>query len=149
MVRKSADFWAGIAVILFAVIFFLDSLNYDYIVGTAPGPGFLPRWISGFMIAAGIIYLIGSIKKPGLAGILSNKEGLKRAGTIFLSVLMFSVLLSYIGFTAASAVMIFLLFRKEIGWKKSLVCSVIMSAALYYLFVVVLRLSFATNMFGF
>lgn len=149
MIRKSADFWAGIAIILFAAIFFLDSLNYDYIVGTAPGPGFLPRWISGFMIAAGIIYLVGSVKKPGFAAIISNKAGLKRAGNIFLCVLIFSVLLPYTGYTIASAVMIFILFRKEIGWEKALVCSVIMSVALYYLFVVVLRLSFATNVFGF
>lgn len=149
MVRKSTDFWAGIAVLLFSVIFFVDSLNYDYLVGTAPGPGFLPRWISGLLFLAGIFYLVGSVKKPDTASTILDKEGIKRIGNIFLSILIFAVLLPYTGFTVASAAMIFILFRKEIGWIKALICAAVISAVLYYLFVVVLRLSFATNVFGF
>ncbi len=149
MFRKKPEFWAGIVILLFSLIFFITSLGYDYMLGTAPGPGFLPRWISGFMIICVVIYIAKALKMPGNTRIVDDKKGLKKIVNLFLALIIFSILLTTAGFTIASAAMLFMIFRLELKWYTSLITAVITAVLLFVVFCYWLKLPFPINSFGF
>jgi hypothetical protein len=116
---------------------------------TAPGPGFLPRWISGFLIVCAVIYTAKTLITPGNVKIVDNKKGLKKIANLFLSVIIFAILLTTAGFTIACALMLFMLLRLELKWYTSLITAVITSVLLFVVFYYWLKLPFPINSFGF
>lgn len=149
MLKKNPELWVGIVVLLFSIVFFITSFGYDYMSDAAPGPGFLPRWASGFLIICTIIYIVKSLKTPGNITILNDKKGLKKIINLFLALIVFAITLTTLGFTIACALMLFMIFRLELKWYTSLITAIITAVILFIVFYYWLMLPFPINSFGF
>lgn len=149
MPKKNTEFWAGIVILLFSIAFFITSFKYEYMSDAAPGPGFLPRWISGFLIICAVIYTAKALKTPGNIRIVDDKKGLKKIVNLFLALIVFAVILTTAGFTISCALMLFMILRLELKWYTSLITAVITSVLLFLVFYYWLLLPFPINSFGF
>lgn len=149
---KNASLWAGVFFLVFSLIFFGTSLDYSYKskLGGGIGPGFLPFWSSLLMIVACVIYLAFAVKKEqiDISKVLPDKEGLRNIALLFLYMVLFVVIVNYVGFIIANSLMLFLMFRSYFKWHHNLIISVGVSIFLYWVFVVFLTVPLPVNVFG-
>lgn len=150
--HKNASLWAGTFFLVFSLIYFAVSFGYSYKskLGGGIGPGFLPFWASLIMIVFSVIYIVYAFKKEkvDIMSILPDKEGLKNIILLFGYMIVFAVIVEFVGFTVANTVMLFLMFRGYFKWRKNLIVSAGVSLLLYWMFVILLEVPLPVNEFG-
>lgn len=150
--HKNASLWAGAFFLMFSLIYFGVSFGYSYKskLGGGIGPGFLPFWASLIMIILSAIYIGYAWKKEkvDIKSILPDKEGIKNIVLLFAYMIVFAVIVGFVGFTIANTVMLFLMFRGYFKWHKNLIVSLGVSLLLYWMFVICLEVPLPVNAFG-
>lgn len=150
--RKNASLWAGTFFLVFSLIYFAGSFGYSYKskLGGGIGPGFLPFWASLILIVFSVIYIGYALKKEkvDIMSILPDKEGIKNIVLLFAYMVVFAVIVEFVGFTVANTVMLFLMFRGYFKWRKNLAISFGVSLLLYWMFVIMLEVPLPVNVFG-
>ncbi len=148
MKKWNKGVWAGIGVFFFALTFLLLSLEFSYTGPAGPGPGFMPLWISGFMLILSFFYILESVKdKDGAGEPLPRGAALKNVLLILLCLVLYLVLLPILGFLAASVLFLFTLFVRRIKWYTSIGTAVIVPFFLFWLFGSVLHVDLPAGIF--
>ena len=147
---KKAGVWAGIATLLFASVILYQSFSLDYYTPLGPGPGFFPRWLSGLLIFLTLIYLVDSVRQEGilLAELLPGGKPQQAIISTVCGLLLFPVVVEYLGFVASSSILMFIMFIRDFKWYKALGISVSISVLLFVVFQTLLGVSLPVNDFG-
>jgi putative tricarboxylic transport membrane protein len=151
MNRQNAALWLGGFLLLFGMVIFVQSFAFDYYSQFGPGPGLLPRWLSGALILLSLLYIGLSIKKERISfdEILPKEEGRRKLLIILSSMVGFIVIVPYIGFLVAGTLLMFVLLMGGYKWYYNLMISAGVSAFLFWLFGSFLSVPLPTNYFGF
>lgn len=150
MIRKNADAWASLVVLIFAIVFFVTSFQYDYVGDLGPGAGFLPFWLSLLLMVMSVLYLIQAVRKRFVSeDFLPDKPGLRKIGIVLFSLLLFIGIVKVTGIVIATTVLLFLLLMGEFRWYISLAIALLGALVLYIGFVVVFNIPLPVNRFGF
>lgn len=117
----------------------------------APGPGFIPRWVSGFMFVLSVIAFVQSLKEDGIT--LDKVLPADRTSRINLYVcwgglIFFLLFVKNIGFIVTSGILLAALFSRGTKWPKAILLSIIVSLCCFVIFKVVLQVQIPTNQFG-
>ncbi|MCM3653339.1 tripartite tricarboxylate transporter TctB family protein [Metabacillus litoralis] len=142
-----------VAVIIFLVafIFLIQSLSLPYNSEIGPGPGFFPLWLSGILLIVSCIYIYQAIKKVKEKEEFqwfSDKQALKKILYILGTLILFVLLISFLGFLFTSTIFLFLLLVKEYKWYKSLMISIIVTLIVYWVFGTLLDVALPVSVFG-
>ncbi|MEW9672468.1 tripartite tricarboxylate transporter TctB family protein [Ammoniphilus sp. 3BR4] len=156
MMKLKADFWAAMMVLILSVIFLFESSMFPYSnrLGPGPGPGFFPIWLSSILLVLSLFYLYQSLErqKEGQGeqeGILPRGEGLRKILFTLFSLILFVVLISFIGFTLTSIIFLFMLLREGYRWFTGLGISIVVSLLMFWVFGSVLDVALPVNGWGF
>jgi putative tricarboxylic transport membrane protein len=136
MIIKNAAFLTSLVVIIFGGVIFWQSFSYDYYNSFGPGPGFLPRWISGGLIILSILYMIDSLRKNpfNFKDIMPDRKGLWNVVSVLLSVVLFILIVPYLGFVISGTLTMFLMLRREYKWYTAVGISIFSAWICYYAF---------------
>ena len=143
----------GAAFFGYALFYFYISLGLQYWSGIfAPGPGFIPRWTSGFMVVLSAFAVINSFKEDG--PLLSEALPKERTGKINLFVswgVLFFILffVEELGFLVTASIALTVMFSRGTSWPKAALFGVIFSLCCFVVFKVLLQMQIPVNQFGF
>jgi len=111
---KKYDLISGLAWLAVGVLFCIGSIGLGLGDINEPGPGFFPFCMSVCLISFSSIHFIYSLKKPGALNFAIDKrfwpetDGMKRILFTIISLFIFVIALSYIGFVLTT--MLFMVF---------------------------------------
>ncbi|WP_375162508.1 tripartite tricarboxylate transporter TctB family protein [Paenibacillus sp. Pae15] len=136
--------------LLYSGIMFWESLSMDYYSEYGPGPGMLPRWVSGLTFVFSIIYLVISLKKDIIlfSRILPKGEGLINVLVCAGSFILFIIIAPLLGFLIGSTITLFLLFMRGYKWYWSLGLSASISFIVFWVFGILLQVPLPVNDLG-
>jgi putative tricarboxylic transport membrane protein len=151
MRKINADTWAGVLLFLFGALIFVQSLSYSYSSMLGPGPGMFPLWISGILILFSIILIVASIKKDdGIdTQILPKGDDLRKILKILSSLVGFTLLIPFVGFTVAGSIFLFILLAGEYKWYTNGMISIGVTFLLFWVFNGLLKVPLPVNYLGF
>lgn len=146
----NAGVWAGIVLLIYASFMFWQSLSLGYYTQFGPGPGMFPRWLSGILIVISLLYLWQSARKFVFraADIFPKGKDLWNMLSVFVSVLMFMLIVNLTGFVIAGTVMMFILLSRGYKWFMALPIALVTSVLLFLLFDKVFSIPLPVNTFG-
>lgn len=136
----------------FALFYFYGAMGLKYWSGAyAPGPGFIPRWVSGAMVVLSAIALINSFKEKGL--VLSEILPKERSSRINLFVcwgaLLFILLfVEKLGFLVTASIALTAMLSRGTKWLKAATIGVSLSLICFFIFRVLLQMQIPVNQFG-
>lgn len=147
--KNKVGFSGGVSVLAIGIIFFAYSLQYPYESELGPGPGMLPLWLSGILIVLALAYLYSVIIGKDSAEDWPDKKSQIEMGLILGNMSLFVLLTPVIGFVLSSILFLFIFFRRNYSWFKSLLISAGTSVLLFLLFTEGFATPLPVNMFGF
>lgn len=117
----------------------------------APGPGFIPRWVSGIMFILSVIAFINSFKEDGIT--LDKVLPASRASRINLYVcwgglIFFLIFVNKLGFVITSSILLTALFSRGAKWPKATLLGIIVSICCFVIFKIILQVQIPVNRFG-
>lgn len=106
-----------------------------------PADGLFPVIIGAVLLLASVINIAGSFKEDA---VIFDKKAL----ILIAALVLIYVLTDYIGFLPALFIfyVLWLLFFARVGWKNTVIATVVMSAIVYFAFSVWLKIPFPTGM---
>ncbi|MEH6946136.1 tripartite tricarboxylate transporter TctB family protein [Bacillus sp. JJ634] len=162
VLNNKSEIGAGVFLFLFASVFFVQALGYEYLGSLGPGPGFFSTWISGALAILSLLYIYQSYKKgktkektveieeeDSTSEESAPKE--KSFGKIayIVGCMVFYVLaLNFLGFVLTTAIFLFALLFKEYKWYTSLGIAIFVSILLFWLFGSLLNVALPVNVLG-
>jgi putative tricarboxylic transport membrane protein len=152
--QQSHNRIAAIFFLLVGIFFALYARKVEIGTWTEPGPGFLPFWAGLTLTAMSIVLLLGSYARKAWAArpsFFPQSDSWKRVLATFLSLIVYSLLLTTLGFTVTT--FLFLLFLVKFifpqTWTRTLLVSVLGSIFARLLFVNFLETQLPKGFFGF
>lgn len=147
---KNAGVWAGAVLLAFSGLLFQQSLKLDYYNMLGPGPGFLPLWLSGILFAVSLFYIWDSIRNEviDLSDLIPHRKALPDIALMLTGLVIFALLVEWIGFVLASSQLVFLMTFRNFKWQYALPTSVAVSVTLLLAFQKLLGVSLPVNDFG-
>lgn len=147
---KNLEVYISLLFILFGAVIFSLASSMNYYGEYGPGPGLLPVWISGIMVALAVVNLFAALKKNN-----THFSDLIPKGTSLINLLscvgsfaLFIIIVPYAGFVLSSLIMLFILFSRGYSKKKSIVLSLLVTGIVFFVFSSVLSISLPVNQFG-
>lgn len=136
--------------ILFAAFFLWQSQQYQYWSGYGPGAGFVPSWCNGGLLILAVVAFIQSFKQSGIKVMDLFPSELARKNILISwgALIFFAVFCKILGFTITSILTLYVLFRRGLDKKKSIICSVVVAILAFFLFKSVLMVQVPVNQFG-
>ena len=151
---KSYNRIAAFFFIFVGVFFALYARKVEIGTWTEPGPGFLPFWAGLTLLAMGLLLLLKTY--PQLAGspapsFFPQSDSWKRVSTTFLSLIAYNLLLTALGFTLMTFLLLVFLIRFIFPqtWTRTLVVAVLGSIFARLLFINFLETQLPKGLFGF
>jgi len=138
--------------VLFSLFYFYHAMQLKlWSSKYAPGPGFIPRWVSGFMFILSLIAFVQSFKESGITldKILPKSRSSKInlfvcwAGLVF-----FLLFVKRLGFVITSSVLLSTMFSRGTKWPKAIILGILVSICCFIVFKMVLQVQIPTNRFG-
>jgi putative tricarboxylic transport membrane protein len=149
-VIKNAGLWIGLSLVGFSGTILYKSFEYAYYGSYGPGPGLLPRWLGGSLLILSILFIIDSVRNGAIdiGKLLPQGSGRKKVVAVFIALLLFLFIVPYAGYTLASVLMLFILFRGGYKWYSSLAFSLCVSFVIFYIFKFLLSVPLPVNSLG-
>ena len=148
--RRNAGVWAGVFLLVVAGVLMQQSLRLDYANMLGPGPGFLPRWLSGILMIVSLCYLWDSVRNEVIP--LSELWPVGKAqvdiGLMLLGLVVFALIVESLGFVVAASQLIFLMTVRRFRWPLALLASIGISVALLLAFQKLLGVALPVNDWG-
>lgn len=149
MNKINAGVWAGIVILLISLVILFQSFEHPYSSELGPGPGFFPVWLSGILLVLSLFYMNESINGENAGREPMPKgESLKKILFILTSLIIFVILLPFVGFILAGTIFLFILLFRHYKWYTNVSISFGISLFLFWLFGSVLSVSLPVNGFG-
>lgn len=147
---KNAGIWAGIILLAFSGVLFQQSLALDYYNMLGPGPGFLPRWLSGLLAAVALCYLWDSLKNNvvTLGDLVPDHHAIPDIALMLTGLCLFALSVETIGFVLASSQLLFLMTVRKFRWYLALPSAIAISIVLLLAFQKLLGVFLPVNDFG-
>ncbi|MBP1154473.1 MULTISPECIES: tripartite tricarboxylate transporter TctB family protein [unclassified Paenibacillus] len=147
--KWKAGLYSGLPIFLFSVFIFWKSFDLPYLGSVGPGAGFFPVWLSGILIILSLFYMVEFRNKENSEEESMPKgEDLKKVLYIIGCLILFVIIISYLGFVLSSAIFLFLLLYRAYKWYLNLIISVGTSIFLFWLFRTLLSVTLPVNEFG-
>jgi putative tricarboxylic transport membrane protein len=124
--RQNAGLWVGIGFLAFSVLFFKMSFDLPYMSKLGAGPGMYPRWLCAISIIVAIAYIWQSCTSQVFrAGdTFPGRQELRNVAAIFLSCVVFLLLLDHVGFIIAGSALMFITFWRNYPLWKAIALSI-------------------------
>lgn len=158
MINNKSEMGAGILLFIFASVFFVQALGYEYWGSLGPGPGFFSTWISGALAVLSLLYIYQSHKKRKTKEIqqedstpeenVSTQKSFGKIAYIIGCMLFYVMALTYLGFVLTTTIFLFTLFFREYKWYTSLGIAIFVSILLFWLFGSLLNVALPVNGLG-
>ena len=136
------------------IFFTLYSRKVEVGTWTEPGPGFLPFYAGLTLVVMSIALLLGSLAKKAWQAkpsFFPKPDSWKRVSATFLSLVVYNLLLTYLGFTLTT--FLFLTFLVKFifpqSWKRTFIVSICGSLFVRLLFINFLETQLPKGLFGF
>jgi putative tricarboxylic transport membrane protein len=154
---KDARSYNRIAAVFFLMVgcfFAVYARRVEIGTFTEPGPGFLPFWAGLTLTAMSVALLLGSYRKQiaqARPSFFPRSDSWKRVLATFLSLILYNVLLTPLGFTLTT--FLFLLFLVKWifpqTWRRTLLVSILGSLGARLLFIHFLETQLPKGILGF
>ena len=136
------------------IFFVLYSRWVEIGTWTEPGPGFLPFYAGLTLVVMSIALLLGSLAKKAWQvkpSFFPKPDSWKRVSATFLSLVVYNLLLTYLGFTLTTFLFLTFLVRFIFpqSWKRTFIVSVCGSLFARLLFINFLETQLPKGFFGF
>ncbi|NOU93511.1 hypothetical protein GC093_09805 [Paenibacillus sp. LMG 31456] len=150
MGKQNAGVWVGVSLFLFAAVLFWQSLSLKYQTNFGPGPGMFPRWLIAILMLFSLIYIWQSIKKVVIrfADVFPKGRELGNVLSVLTSVVVFMLIVNFVGFITAGTVLLFMLFAREYKWYSALGISLLVSILLFVIFKSAFSIPLPVNVWG-
>lgn len=147
---KNLSFWAGLLVLVYASIFFVESLSMKYYSSVGPGPGFFPRWLNGILVILAVCFLVNTIKKDAvnIFEVLPKGKQALKVVRYPAAILIFIILTPYAGFIITCTFVMTMLLISEMKFFWNLGISIATSLVLFIVFKHLLGVPLPVNVFG-
>ena len=142
----------SLMVLILGLFIFIGSLRMNYWSGYGPGEGFVSVWSSGFLILFSVASAISLAKEPGVAFKDVFPKGKKERKNILVAgigLILFLLIVKFLGFFAGSVVLMILLFSRGFSWKKAILLGVLVSVICYVVFGILLDVPLPTGYLDF
>lgn len=141
-IKNAQDFWSGVMFLCIGLVGILLSRNYAMGTAAKMGPGYFPTMLCGILVLMGIVIALMSITSKTSGDIPS--VNFKIITWICASIILFGVLLNYMGLFVACFVVIFFssLASDEHSYVVSIIGALILSIASVAIFSWGLKLQF-------
>ena len=151
---QNHDRTASIFFLLVGVFFVLYASKVEIGTWTEPGPGFLPFWAGLTLVAMSItLFLKSYVQKAwaARASFFPQPDSWKRVLATFLSLIVYNLLLTTLGFTLMTFLLLSFLvkFIFPQTWTRTLLVSVLGSIFARLLFINFLETQLPKGLFGF
>lgn len=151
---KKTDQIAATVLLLVAAFVIYQSSQMTYQVEFAPGYGFFPLWLGILLAILSILLFVTARVRPGDQD--ENVEFPKREILINVVLILgglalYAFLMEITGYVLDTLILVALLLGvvEREKWYKTLIAAVLMTAALYTIFEVILRVPLPKGIFGF
>jgi hypothetical protein len=134
--RQNAGLWFGLAFLAFSVLFFRMSFDLPYMSKLGAGPGMYPRWLCGISIVVAIAYIWQSCTSQvfRVGDSFPGRRELANVAAIFVSCVVFLLLLDHVGFLIAGTALMFIAFWRNYAVWKAIVLSITITVITWVVF---------------
>lgn len=142
-IRHQQDFFSGLLFLGFGVAGLILSRSYQMGSTAQMGPGYFPFVLSGLLWILGLIVMAQALTTKRSGGDI-EKGSFKVVGLIMGSIVVFALLLQYLGLVAAiiGVILTSALASDEFSWKTTIISAVVLAITSVALFVWGLKLQF-------
>jgi hypothetical protein len=140
-IKSEKDFWSGVMFIVVGVAFAIGATEYSFGSSARPGPAYFPFGLGIIMaVLGGIILAKSLVVGAGEADI--GSIAWKPLGVIVGSMVLFGILLPWLGMFIALPVLVFTaaLAGDEFHWREAMINAVILTAFSWLVFIYGLNL---------
>jgi putative tricarboxylic transport membrane protein len=150
MSLKKLGVFVALFFLIYGVVFFYLSLSLTYKSEFGPGPGFLPTWINGLLIVCSALYLIIAFKRDltFIKDVLPKGEGFINVLVTIASLVLFMVIVPYVGFVFSSIITLFLLFSRGYRWYVGLGIATTVTLIVFWVFGLIFGIPLPVNEHG-
>lgn len=147
---RNLEVYVSLFFIVVAGVVLQQSLSLQYYSDYGPGPGLLPIWSSGIMLVLAAANLVIAWKKnnTNISELLPRGTNLTNLLACVVSYVLFLVIVSFVGVTIASILMLFILFSRGYKWYWGLGLSVLVAGVTVFVFGSVLGVPLPVNELG-
>jgi putative tricarboxylic transport membrane protein len=148
---KNVGVWVGGIILAFAATLFIIATSYEYYSKVGPGPGLFPLWLCGALIILSILYIIESMSKNRItfADVMPKGVGLGNVLAVLVSLILFLILVHFLGFSIPCVIMLIILFKRDYRWGWTVGLSLVVTVALVVIFQTFLDVPLPMNDWGF
>lgn len=141
----------GCVILLFSGSIFVQTFSLDYFSEFTPGPGLFPRWLSATLFIVTSLYIFSTFRKEfvDITKIFPRGYELRKVISVFVALILFLVLVPFIGYTFAGIMMLMILFYGEYKWYNALLISGVTTLVIFFVFYSLLSVPLPLNVFGF
>ena len=140
------DVVSAIFLTALGLFYLMSSLQYQAGDVGNPGSGFFPRMIGFVTLCCSVLYLVISLRKRKAEEISVLWEGIDirrvlLAGIVLGCVVVYLLILDFVGFLVASSILIFFLARVMGGnkWVHNAILGIVSSGSMYWFFWMIMK----------
>lgn len=148
---KRTKIVTGAVILAIAVLFFIKSFSYGYYTRFGPGSGFFPIYINGGLVILATLFILESLKEKAGASDETYPRGKALANIVATigSLVVFSLLVPYLGFVVPCAIMLGIMLIFHYKWYIAIPAALVFSILILLVFQSLLGLRLPVNEFNF
>jgi hypothetical protein len=134
--RQNGGLWFGICFLAYSVLYFWMSFDLPYQSRLGAGPGMYPRWLSGLSIGVALLYIWQSCTTQvfRIGDCFPGRQALKNVAEVFISCIVYLLVLNKVGFIIASSLLLFILFVRHYKLWQAIALSISITLICYVIF---------------
>ena len=106
MTTKSIDRLFAVALLFLGLYIVWNAVQYGYMRGTTPGPGFFPLWVGLGLVVLSAVNIVRNITGAERLESTFDAAGLYKALSVFAAIAVFVLLTPFIGMLTGTALLI-------------------------------------------